>query len=170
MVCCMHAAAYLLCQTCWSGGLLVTPSYSRPTTPPPPLCPAPPPLTVIWPMNNKKSIGNHRRRRSRRKILVGYTRFQVIVVWCPSLPGAGGNRHLLTVPPGVGGNRRPWGGGGSKRGILYDPVFSFCLLSAERAPQGAPRPPKFLLLSFLTSAMHRFTRERSQYKVAKSVQ
>ena len=25
--------------------------------------------------------------------------------------GGGGNRHLATVPPGVGGNRRPWGGG-----------------------------------------------------------
>ena len=25
-------------------------------------------------------------------------------------PEGGGNRHLATVPPGVGGNRRPWGG------------------------------------------------------------
>ena len=48
-------------------------------------------------MNNKKSIGNHRCQRRRRKILVGYTRIQVTVVWCPS-------------PPGVGGNRRSGGG------------------------------------------------------------
>ena len=46
-------------------------------------CPLPPPppgggVTVTWPMNNKKSMGNHRRRR---KILVGYTRVQVTVVW-----------------------------------------------------------------------------------------
>ena len=73
--------------------------------PPPPPCPSPPPLVhppsggggggVTWPMNNKKLMGNHRRRR---KFLVGDTRIQVFVVWCPSPP-----------PPGLGGNRRPCG-------------------------------------------------------------
>ena len=52
---------------------------------------------ITWPMNNKKSIGNHRRRMHRRKILVGYTRIQVTVVWCASPPGVG-----RTVIPGGG--------------------------------------------------------------------
>ena len=77
--------------------------YESPPPPPAPLHvtplvhPPPPPGggTVTWPMNNKKSLGNHGRRR---KFSVGYTRIQVTVVWCPS-------------PPGVGGNRRPLGGG-----------------------------------------------------------
>ena len=63
--------------------------------PPRPPCPSPLQGGVTWPMNNKKSTGNHRRRR---KILVGYTRIQITVVWCPS------------PPPGGGGNRRPWWG------------------------------------------------------------
>ena len=51
--------------------------------------------TVIWPMNNKKSIGNHRRRRHRNKILVGYTRIQVTVVWCPPPPSRVGGASSL---------------------------------------------------------------------------
>ena len=35
--------------------------------------------------------------------------------WCPGGSGGGGGggggRHLVAVPPGVGGDRRPWGGG-----------------------------------------------------------
>ena len=53
-------------------------------------CPPPPGgVTVTWPMNNKKSMGNHRRRR---KILVGYTRVQVTVVWWrgTAIPRGGG--------------------------------------------------------------------------------
>ena len=97
-------------------------SYVRPgflffwatsTPPPPPTFVQPPPCprplsTVTWPMNNKKSIGNHRGQRRRRKKIVGYTRIQVTVVWCPPPP----------PPPGGGdvepsfGDSPPWGGGG----------------------------------------------------------
>ena len=48
------------------------------------------------------------------RILIGYTRIQVIVAWCPSPPpppGGGGNRQLVTVPPGVEGTVIPGGGG-----------------------------------------------------------
>ena len=37
-------------------------------------------------------------------------------MWCPSPPEGGGKRHLVTVPPRVGGNRRPWGGDGHRGG------------------------------------------------------
>ena len=33
-------------------------------------------------------------------------------------PPKGGNRHLVTVPPGVGGNRRPLGGDGHGGGMV----------------------------------------------------
>ena len=36
--------------------------------------------------------------------------------WCTVPPPQGGNRHLVTVPPGVGGNRVPWGGGAGHGG------------------------------------------------------
>ena len=33
--------------------------------------------------------------------------------------GEGGDRHLATVPPGMGRNRRPWGGDGHGGGGRY---------------------------------------------------
>ena len=79
--------------------------------PPPPL--SIPQLAVTWPVSNKKSIGKHRRRR---KIVVGYTRIQVTVVWCPSPPpGRGG-----TVVPGGGMDMAGGGGGGI---VMLDPLL-----------------------------------------------
>ena len=47
----------------------------------------PPPLNCNPSCPSRKSTGNHTRRR---KILVGYTRIQVTVVWCLSPPGGWG--------------------------------------------------------------------------------
>ena len=64
------------------------------------------PSLSVFLVNNKKSIGNHRRQR---KILVGYTRIQVTVVWCPPPPPprrVRGNLNLVTVPPGLQAQHR----------------------------------------------------------------
>ena len=40
-------------------------------------------------------------------------------------PGGGRGHHLATVPPGVGGNRRPWGGNGHGGGKVFLSVLFF---------------------------------------------
>ena len=55
-------------------------------------------------------------------------------MWCPSPPGAGGNHHLVTVSSGVGGNCRPWGGGGWAWGGGWD----FLTLSLLDRPVAQP--------------------------------
>ena len=120
-------------DTCWPLLPLGDPCWY-----PPPPCPAHPPcpLGVTWPVNNKKSIGNHRRRP---KILVGYARIPVSVVWCPSPLGGGGNRHLVTPPPPGGGNRRPWEGGG---GLGRDGYNSDMFLLVVRGGGGGSQGPE----------------------------
>ena len=75
----------------------------------PPSCPAR--GTVTWPMNNKISIGNYRRRR---KILVGFTRIQVIIVWCPP--------PHPPPPGGDGGGPSSRGGGGADAQTAHQPA------------------------------------------------
>ena len=58
-----------------------------------------------------------------------------------SPPPQGGNRHLLTVPPGVGGNRRPLGGDGHGGGK----VLTCTLTQPLWQPQTlSPRPTDHL--------------------------
>ena len=83
---------------------LPPPPFVQPPPPPPPVHP---PSTggVTWCINSEKTTGNHRRQRRRRKILVGYTRIQVSVVWSPSPPpGGGGDRSFGDS------SLRGWGG------------------------------------------------------------
>ena len=98
--------------------------------------------------NNKKSRGNHRRRR---KISVGYTRIQVIVVWCPSPPPrGGGDRRLVSAPPpppggggkppSLGGGGGAWGGEGIRRGVCTGVVP--WTVSAALGAAASNREPK----------------------------
>ena len=60
-----------------------------------------------------RALGNASKRQIGHKICVvcGGNLFVGDGVYPPE---GGGNRHLATVPPGLGGNRRPWGGGGDR--------------------------------------------------------
>ena len=82
---------------------------------------------VTWPMSNNKSIINHRRRRKICSWWLGILDFRLLSCGARP-PGGGGNRHLVTVFPRVGENRRPWGrvsirGRGGQFSILVDNYF-----------------------------------------------
>ena len=80
-------------------------------------------------MNNKKSIGNHR-PKAPKKIFSWVILELAGREWCTvPPPPQGGNRHLVTVPPGVGGGPSSLGGGWTWGGEGTPPI---ALLEAIR--------------------------------------